>query len=94
MAVTEAGISMEEKVQPLKAAVSMVVISSGMMVFMQPETKVWFAVWIMALQPLGELYTGLFSSTVMEARLVQLSKGFNPISVTEAGIAMEVKLKQ
>ena len=71
MAVTEAGISMEEKVQPLKAAVSMVVISSGMTVFLQPETKAWFAVWIMALQLLGELYTGLFSSTVMETRLVQ-----------------------
>ena len=75
MVVTLFGMITETSPEPQKATSPMVVTSSGMMVFMHPEIRVWVPVLMMALQLLGELYTVLFSSTMMEAKEGQREKG-------------------
>lgn len=68
MISTDAGISMEDRpVQSEKAKSLISVTSLGITVFLQPEINLCSSVLIMALQPLGELYTGLPASTVIEA---------------------------
>ncbi len=70
MEVTELGITiLVMPLQKLNAAKPMAVTVLGMIVFMQPRTRVLDAVSIMALQLLRESYTVLPLSTVILVRL-------------------------
>ena len=72
----------------------MLVTLSGIIVFEQPVTNLLDAVSIIALQLLRESYVLLFSSTVIEFKLLQQEKADSPILVTLSGMVMEVRLLQ
>ena len=58
--------------QPPKALLPMKVTELGMVVFLQPTTKLFIDVSIIALQLLRESYVSLFLSTVTEVSPEQL----------------------
>ena len=66
----------------------------GMIVFLQPEIKVFDDVSIIALQLLRESYLVFPLATVTEVKPEQLAKAISPMEVTLVGIMMEVKLEQ
>ena len=81
--VTLSGIVIEVKLlQPQKASSPMHVTLFGMIVFLQPTTRVFVFVAIMALQLLRESNFGLPFSTIMEVRPPQSPKAYSPILVT------------
>ena len=65
-----------------------------MVVFLQPASKVFVAVSIIALQLSLESYVELPLSTTIDSKPLQLEKAELPIEVTELGIVILVKLIQ
>ena len=68
--------------RPQKASLSIPVIPFGITVAVPPNTILLFAVSIIALQPLRESKTVLFSSTLMVAKLLQCAKADTDMLVT------------
>ncbi len=69
MLVTLFGMVMEvSPLQPEKAEMPMLATPLGMVVFLQPATKVFVAVSIIALQSLRESYTVFVDSTIIDVR--------------------------
>ena len=95
MEVTASGISMETNpLWPLNAELPMATTDSGIIVFLQPETSVFVAVSMTALQPFLESYTALPASTTMLSMPEQPSKAVLASEVTDAGSVNEVRLLQ
>ena len=69
----------------------MLVTDEGMVVVLQPATRVLLAVSIMALQLSRESYFVLPSSTFMLVRPEQPSNALSPMLVTDEGMVMLVK---
>ncbi|MDY6374461.1 MAG: hypothetical protein SPK61_02745 [Bacteroidales bacterium] len=89
--VTLLGISIElNSVQSIKALFPIDVTLLGIFVFLQPETKTFVAVSIIALQLSLESYTVLFLSTVITLSSEHEPKAFGPIYLTLLGISIEV----
>ena len=64
------------------------------MVFLHPLIRVLLSVWIMASQSSRESKTLLSLETVILVRLEQPEKALIPISVTDGGMVMLVRLLQ
>ena len=69
----------------------MLVTDEGMVVVLQPATRVLLAVSIMALQLSRESYFVLPASTLMLVKPVQPSNALSPMLVTDEGMVMLVK---
>ena len=69
----------------------MLVTDEGMVVVLQPATRVLLAVSIMALQLWRESYFLLPASTLMLDKPVQLENAFPSMLVTDEGMVMLVK---
>ena len=69
----------------------MLVTDEGMVVVLQPATRVLLAVSIIALQLSRESYSVLPASTLMLVKSVQLENTFFPMLVTDEGMVMLVK---
>ena len=80
--------------QPLKAPYPILVTLLGMVVFLQPTTRVFVAVSIIALQFSRLSYVLLPLSTTIAERAEQPSKALFPILVTLLGIVTEVREEQ
>ena len=90
--MTELGISTEVRpLQPENAANPMEVTELGISVFLQPATKVFVAVLMMALQLSRLSYVVLPESTTIVSRPLQPENAEFPMEVTESGISTEVR---
>jgi len=72
----------------------MLVTLTGIVVFLQPETRVFVAVSIMALQLFLLSYTELLTSIEMDVRPEQCPKALTPMLVTLLGIVTDVRPEQ
>ena len=77
--------------QPLKALSPIEVTELGMVVFLQPASKVLVAVSIIALQLSLESYLELPLSTTIDSKPLQPEKALPRIEVTELGMVTLVK---
>ena len=89
MEVTLLGMEMDVSLQPSKAHWPMEVTLLGIMVFLQPTTKVFDEVSIIALQLSRESYAIFPLSTLIEVSL-QSEKAPIPMEVTLLGMVIEV----
>ena len=78
--------------QPLKQSFPKLVTELGIVVFLQPLSIVFVAVWMMALQFSRESKTLFPDSTTILSKPEQSLKQCSPKLVTELGIVMLVKL--
>ena len=93
--MTEFGIFTDVKLlQPQKAYLLIEETELGMIVFLQPHSKLLVAVSIKALQLSLESYTVFPLSTVMLSKSKQPKNALMPISVTEFPMLTEVKPMQ
>ena len=92
MLVTLLGIAMLVKLLPVNAFSPIFVTLFGIEVLLQPETRVFVAVSMIALQLFRLSYFVLFSLTKMLARLLQQKNAICPICVTLLGIMMLVRM--
>ena len=95
ISVTDGGMEMLVRLEHQEKAPSPIFVTDGgMVVFLHPLISVSLSVCIMALQSSLESYTLLSLETVMLVRLVQPEKAHSPISVTDGGMEMLVRLEQ
>ena len=95
ISVTDGGMEMLVRLsQPEKAQSPISVRDGGMIVFLQPHISVLLIVCIMALQSSRESYTLFSLETEMFVRLGQPEKAHFPISVTDGGMKILVRLEQ
>ena len=84
-------VTLVKPLQPEKAELPIEVTELGMVVFLQPASKVFVAVSIIALQLSLESYLELPLSTTIDFKPLQKEKTLSPIEVTELGMLMLVK---
>ena len=84
-------VTLVKPLQPEKAELPIEVTELWMVVFLQPASKVFVAVSIIALQLSLESYLELPLSTTIDFKPLQKEKTLSPIEETELGMLMLVK---